>query len=48
MAVCLAKGLVDIAQALINVVLGISVKFNPDEKVPCSAMFHCMCQMLGI
>jgi hypothetical protein len=44
MAVCLAKGLINIAQALINVVLGISVKFSPDEKVPCSALFHCMCQ----
>jgi len=48
MAVCLAKGLINIAQALINVVLGISVKFNPDEKVPCSALFNRMCQLLGM
>jgi hypothetical protein len=46
-AVCLARGSINIAQAWINV-LGILVKFNPNEKVPCSALFHCMFQLLGM
>jgi hypothetical protein len=47
-AVCLANGLINIAQAWINVVLGISVKFNPNEKVPYCALFCCMYQLLGM
>jgi hypothetical protein len=42
------QSLMNIVQAWINVALGILVKFNANEQVPCSTLFHCMFHLLGM